>query len=215
MLETVADEQVYGDWTYHAVRPCYMPTVARHWQARTKVVGDCSKGCQFVSWWSPPAPDPMGQQWGPNGNSQTLWMNCQHLDHPSELLVGDFVTFGYDGSEHAACVLEAGNDPLLWSFGHPGSPNTYRLSQDRRPQQYLRNPLPDYRPTPDDRLRARTGWFAWMAWYQGEGDWRHHPARDKRVRPNVPRLIPPAWWKRRAQFLLRRNTGTKLSLANP
>jgi hypothetical protein len=220
MRSTLEDEAEHGTWGYHAVRPCYMPTPARVWQPRTKVKGDCSKGCQFISYWSPPAPDPMGQGWGPFGNSQTLWLRCQHLDSPWQLKVGDFVTFGRDGHDHAACVLEAGVDPLMWGFGHQGAPNTTRLSWDRRAKQYLRNPLPDYVPTPEDRLRARTGWFAWMAWYGtsdsrpfGEGDWRHHKARDPRVRPNVPRVIPAGWWVRRARFLLRRNQANHATAA--
>lgn len=226
MRATLADELEFRDWEYEPVRPCGMPTKTRRWTRKTRVRGDCSKGVQFVCWWTPGVPDPMGSDWGEYGNSYTLWLKLQHLVDASDrydrllLEVGDIVTFGADGQDHAAMVLEKatkanGWDPLVWSFGHPGAPNTYRLSQDPRPQQYLRNPVPKYVPTPADRLRARTGWFAWMAWYEGEGDWKPYGAKSRSVRPSVPRVIPLGWWRRRARFLLRRKSGTPSTAATP
>lgn len=219
MVETIRDELVHRDWIYAPVRPCNMPTAHRVYVPGARVRGDCSKGVQFVAWWSPNAPDPMGMNWGSFGNSQTIWMNCQHLAHPSELRVGDFATMGPDGSDHAVAIIEAGADPLAWSFGHQGAPNSYRLSYDRRPQQWLRFRLPDYVPTKADQLRARTDWFAWMAWYgtaaspNGEGDWLHYRRQDPKVRPNVPKVIPAAWWARRVKFLARRTHGDKATTA--
>lgn len=220
MKATLADEAAHGDWTYLAVRPCGMPTATRKWTAGTAVRGDCSKGVQFLCWWTPGINDPMGEDYGAYGNSQTLWSHLQHLGDKIELLVGDFVTFGVSGEQHAAMVLEAaakanGYDPLLWSFGHPGTPNAYRLSEDRRPQQYLRNPLPTYVPTPLEQARARTGWFAWVAWRLGEGDYKEWGPASQTARPNVPRTIPPSWWTRYAAFLLRRKRGTPSSAATP
>ncbi len=207
---TIRDEAAHFDWTYHAVRPCPVPT---SWHPGQRVWGDCSKGVQFLLRWVGAPFDPMdrangGHPWGQYGNSSTIWMACQHLEHASDLKVGDFVTYGNSGSEHAAMVVEPGSDPVVWSFGHQGSPNYTRLSQDPRPKQFLRNPLPTYVPTPQDRLRARTGWFAWMAWYEGEGDWKGYGPKNPRVRPNVPSVIPPAWWLRRAKFLLARKQGS-------
>lgn len=46
-------------------------------------------------------------------------------------------------------------------------------------------------------LSRRTGYWAWLAWYEGRDDWKPYGPRARRVRPNVPRLIPPAWWARR------------------
>lgn len=203
MHETLADEEAHHDWTYIAVRP--LTTPARPWKAGMKVRGDCSKGVQWLCWWSE-APDPMDNGFAPYGNSQTIWSHLQHLTSPAELEVGDIVTFGKWGSDHAAMVIEAGPDPLLWSFGHEGAPNTYRLSLDRRPAQYLRLPVA-YVPTPADKLRAKTGWFAWVAWKLGEGDWKDYKPATAAVRPNVPKLISPNWWARYAQFLLNRKKG--------
>jgi hypothetical protein len=218
MKATLADEATAHDWTYAAVRPMPMPTTSRAWHAGLRVRGDCSKGVQYLCWWTPGVPDPMRQGWDPYGNSQTLWVRLQHYGDKLELQVGDFVTFGVDGDEHAAMVLEApsaenGFDPLLWSFGHQGAPNSYRLSQDRRPQQYLRNPIPTYVPTPLDKARARSGWFAWVAWRLGEGDYAPYGKASPKARPNVPKRIPLSWWKRYAKFVARRKHANKPTTA--
>lgn len=202
MTATLTDTE---NWLYREVRPLYVPA---SWTKGQHVTADCSKAVQYLSKWAGTL-DPMGLSYGPDGNSQTLWRNLQHLSSSTELLVGDIITFGYDGNEHAAMVMEVGADPLLWSFGHQGAPNTYRLSQDTREHQFLRNPLPVYVRTPDDILRAKTGWFAWMNWLAGSGDWRHKAPSDKTVRPDVPKLIPPSWWVRRVKFLANRNKGNK------
>lgn len=203
MRATIADEADHSTWDYHEVRPMPVPP---SWKPGQHVEGDCSKGCQYLARWAG-APDPMNNGFADWGNSSTIWLNAKHVDTAAELEVGDDVTFGFDGDQHAAKVLEAGSDPLLWSFGHQGAPNTYRLSQDGRPAQFCKQPITGWTPTPEDRLRARTGWFAWVAWRLGEGDWQHKPAADKSVRPNVPALVPLGWWRRYAKFLLRRKKG--------
>lgn len=210
MTATLGDA---ANWTYAEVRPEGMPTKTRAWAKGTKVKADCGKGVQMLAWWVPGCPDPMGNDFGPYGNSQTIWANAQHLDSPAELEVGDNVTFGPDGDQHAAKVKTAGADPELWSFGHQGAPNTYLLSQDGRPAQFCRQPLPEHVPTADDKLRAKTGWFAWMNWRNGTGDWRHKAPKDKTVRPAVPRVIPLSWWRRRAKFILAAKKGNKATTA--
>lgn len=192
-----------ANWTYDATRPLSVPP---SWKPGQKVLADCSKAVQFLCRWAG-APDPMGASYGPYGNSQTLWSHLQSLGSPSDLLVGDIVTFGPDGDDHATMVMVAGSNPTLWSFGHQGAPNTYLLSEDERESQYLRNPLPKYVPTKQDRLRAMTGWFAWVAWRLGEGDWKPYGRTDAAVRPSVPKLIPPTWWVRYARFILNRRKG--------
>lgn len=210
MYDILADEAKNHNWTYYAVRP--MPIPASPYVPGRSIVGDCSKGVQYINHWAGVLNDPMGMGWGPNGNSQTLWTNLQHLDHASQLQVMDIVTFGHNGEEHAASVLEAGLDPLLWSFGHQGAPNSYRLSQDKREKQFLLNPIAVYVPTPQDVLRAKTTWFAWVAWKLGEGDFRHYGPEDKTVRPNVPKKVPAGWWVRYAQFLANRKKANKPTL---
>lgn len=206
MRATLADESKHHTWTYSFTRPLHVPA---SWHVGQHVVGDCSKGVQYLCKWAG-APDPMENGYGEWGNSYTLWIHLRHLDHPSLLLVGDIVTFGHDGEEHAAMVLErstAGN-PLLWSFGHEGAPNTYRLHDDHRPAQYLRLPVPSI-PTKQEELHKKTGWFSWVAWKLGEGDWKGLGKANRKYRPAVPKRIPFSWWRRYVRFLRNRNKGNK------
>jgi hypothetical protein len=43
-------------------------------------------------------------------------------------------------------------------------------------------------------LTKRTGYSAWLAWYLGEGPWKPYGRRNPKVRPNIPKVIPAAWW---------------------
>lgn len=52
-------------------------------------------------------------------------------------------------------------------------------------------------------LLERTGFFAWLAWHDGLGDWAEFGPKDPGVRPNVPANITrdrPGWWVRRVAF---------------
>lgn len=204
MQATVRDEERNWTWTYRAVRPMRVPS---SWQPGQRVIGDCSKGVQYLYRWAG-GPDPMGNNWASWGNSSTLWSNLTHADFPAQLRVGDIITFGPNGDEHAVCVAEPGHDPLLWSFGHQGAPNFYRLSRERRQYQLRFSDLPDdgpsRPPTPQEKLRAKTGWFAWVAWKRGEGDWRKYGKANRKVRPAVPQRIPLGWWRRYVVFLRNR-----------
>lgn len=209
MTATLSEEQTYHDWEYLAVRPRSMPSLTRSLNKGYRKTGDCSKGVQFLCWWVPTCLDPMGRNWDPYGNSQTLCFHLHHVGSPGELWVGDIVTFGSWGDAHAAMVMEKGDDPLLWSFGHQGAPNKYRLSYDRRPKQFLRLPVPATPMTPQEHLRAMTGWFSWVAWRLGEGPWVHYGPHKASVRPNVPKVIPRVWWTQLAVFLANRKKGNK------
>lgn len=206
MHETLADEARHFNWTYAPVRPESVPTLHRAYTDGLRIRADCSKGCEFLDWWAG-SPSCMGTGFTPYGNSQTICFHLHHLNSAADLWVGDIITFGPWGNEHAARVLERGNDPLLWSHGHQGAPNTYRLSYDARQRQFLRAQIAATPATPQDYLRAMTGWFSWMAWYQGEGPWRHYGKANKTVRPNVPKLIPRSWWLARVKFLANRKNG--------
>lgn len=50
-------------------------------------------------------------------------------------------------------------------------------------------------------LRARAGYWAWLAWSLGEKPWQGYRAFTAAVRPHVPKLIPDVWWTRRAAFV--------------
>jgi hypothetical protein len=211
MADTLADEIHHHNWTYEPIRPMNVPSSyvpGRH------VIGDCSKGVQYLCHWAGVS-DPMKMHYGPYGNSQTLAASLQHLDRASDLEIGDIITFGIDGSAHAAMVKERGSDPLLWSFGHQGAPNEYHLSQDRRPHQFLRNPIEAYVPTSADKLRAKTGYWAWLQWRLGEGSWAHYPPASKSVRPHVPHVIPLRWWRRYRKFLANRHMGSPRGTTDP
>ena len=67
-----------------------------------------------------------------------------------------------------------------------------------------RIPVVDPPPTPQDKLRAMTGFYAWVAWRLGEGPFKKYGKRNPKVRPNVPKIISPAWWTRLARFQLNR-----------
>lgn len=177
------------------------------WNPGQKVYGDCSKGAQYQCRWVPGCPDPMGNNFGLYGNSQTIWLTLHHVDTVAELEPGDIVVFGNYGEDHAAMVLEAGPDPLLWSFGHQGAPNTYRLSADKRSKTFCKLPIVPPVPTPVEKLKAATGFYSWVAWKLGEGPWKTHGKANHAVRPHVPKLVPPAWWKAYTKFLLRRKNG--------
>ncbi len=213
MKQTLADEAAHHTWTYAAIRPLPMPH--RPWSAGQKVRGDCSKGVQFLCWWADCPNDPMGMHYGLYGNSSTLALHLHHLERAADLKVGDIVTFGQGGDEHAAMVYEAGTDPLLWSHGHQGAPNTYKLSQDRRIHQLLHNPVPAYVLTSADKLRAMTGFWSWAQWREGTGAWRSYPPLTKIVRPNVPRVIPPLWWTRWRKIAAARNAANAAVSGTP
>lgn len=146
----------------------------------------------------------MRNNWDVIGNSTTLALQLEHLLTPMAMRAGDIVTFGSGGSQHAAMVLEPGIDPMLWSHGHPGAPNTYKLSYDRREHQLLRLPVTERKPPPGSDLRAMTGYWSWLKWSLGEGEWKPYKASDMTVRPRVRRMIPLEWWRRRAAFVLAR-----------
>lgn len=200
MKATVDDA---SHWTYNDGRPCVVEVT---WKKGQHVKSDCSKGVQKICRWAK-APDPMGNGWTDWGNSQTICAHLSHFSDPSQLRVGDPVTFGYNGDEHAAMVYEAGKDPLLWSDGHQGAPNFYRLSEDRRVHQLLMLPIKVQPITPQDKLRARTGYWDWVAWNEGEGDWKHYGRRNPGVRPHVPEKISAAWLKSLKTFEANRTKG--------
>lgn len=45
-------------------------------------------------------------------------------------------------------------------------------------------------------LRAKTGFYSWLAWRLGEQAWKGYGKTNPTVRPNVPRAVPNTWWAR-------------------
>lgn len=61
--------------------------------------------------------------------------------------------------------------------------------------------LPPKPPTAADLLRAKTGYYAWLAWYLGEKPWKKYGPHATKVRPHVPARIPAVWWRREHAFV--------------
>lgn len=217
MALTASDEAKNHRWNYVFSRPTTVPpkpyVIARY------TVGDCSKGCQFVCFWSD-APDPMDNGWSEWGNSTTIYYALDVHITAAELQTGDIILFGYiNGEKHACMVYEVGKDAqttLVWNFGEDGEPVIHPL-QDEIDAHYgmtmtfckLMPDDPAPPPTPQDKLRALTGYYSWAAWYLGEGKTTFKPygPRNKTVRPHVPKIIPPTWWVRLTKQLAGRKKG--------
>lgn len=59
-----------------------------------------------------------------------------------------------------------------------------------------------------DELRKRTGFYSWVAWRLGEGDWKPYGPLNAKVRPAVPANIVlrrPTWFPRLSAFLAARS----------
>jgi GH25 family lysozyme M1 (1,4-beta-N-acetylmuramidase) len=52
------------------------------------------------------------------------------------------------------------------------------------------------------------GYWLWLQWSLGEGHYAQHRPFEPGVRPDVPKTIPKAWWKRRKKFVENRKGGT-------
>lgn len=146
-------------WTYNFVRPLYLPkrrltdaefaSAASLKAALAKLVtryrSDCSFGGKTLFWLAGYVDDPTGENWGPWGNTATTYQHLEKrpgLDNayqPSaadlaKCKVGDIGLVGFNGSLHFWIVMEPGPNPLVWSDGFDGAPNSYRALDDpRRP----------------------------------------------------------------------------------
>lgn len=224
MALTVTDEREDGNATYAAVRPSGVPTTTRRYVRKIKWRADCSSGARDVCWWTPGAPDPFQNNWAPYGNSSTIWLRLDHESDWSKVEVGDFFTFGYRyGEKHVAMVYDTTDpkNPKLWNFGRQGEPIITDVETEIGFHRGMsvtlcKARIVDPPMTPQDKLRTMTGFYAWIAWKgtpesrpAGEGPWRHYKAADKKVRPDVPRVISAIWWVRRRRFLLNRKRPNK------
>lgn len=44
-------------------------------------------------------------------------------------------------------------------------------------------------------LRAKTGYWSWLAWRLGQAAWKGYGSANPTVRPNVIKAVPAAWWR--------------------
>lgn len=224
MDATVADERAHGNWDYVFSRPMPVPPLYSA-GGHQHVNGDCSKGCQYITRWGG-GPDPMHNGWDVWGNSTTIFMQLDHVTL-AEAEPGDIITFGFWAGEHHACMLRRKNGPglydwIVWNFGSDGEPSFRTLQQEIAGHAGMTvtvckldlpvdPPAPPIKLTPEQKLQRKTGWYSWVAWKLGEGQWKHYGKANKRVRPNVPKRIPASWWVRLARFLKNRKTGNPRS----
>jgi len=146
----------YG-WTYNEVRPLYLPkrrltvTELATFAGVKKGLGllvsryrsDCSFGAKTLFWLIGAKDDPTGTNWGPWGNSSSIYAHLpkrfglNNAYHPASAdlarcEVGDILVVGLNGGEHVAVILEKGPNPLVWSDGHNGAPDSYHVLDDAR-----------------------------------------------------------------------------------
>lgn len=213
MKLSVNDQERYRNWNYEAVRPQRIPS---SYQSGQYVEADCSDGCRMIARWAGVKDDPAGNNYDSYGNSSSIWAHLPHIDlHDAQ--PGDMVTFGsYTGEHHVAMFYDLADrhDPIVWNMGTDGQPIFTRLSNEIRYHSgqrvtVCRVKLPPIHLSPQDKLRAMTGFWSWMQWKLGEGHWKKYKPASKKVRPNVPAMPPLKWWKAYGKFLLARKKGNK------
>lgn len=213
MAATAADEAAHANAVYSFWRPMAVPTKTRAYVPGLKWNADCSSGYRDVCWWTPGAPDPFDNGWSSWGNSSTIWMELPHITL-AEAEPGDAVTFGASGDHHVSMLYEKiGSWWDVWNFGRQGQPVivplAYEIADHEGMPVTFCKLMDDPPATPEDKLRAKTGFWAWLAWYLGEGrhGWKPYGARNPDVRPNVPKKISADWWAQEKAFVAARNKG--------
>lgn len=213
IAETCADQAAHQLDTYAAVRP---QTIPSRWTKGQRLVLDCSDYARFICRVSG-IPDPAGNGYAPYGNSSSIYMHSPHIPL-ADGQPADIATFGYStGEKHASILYRFDTATRQWqvgNFGRQGQPVITWLATEIAAHRGMtmtvcRVQVADPPPTHADRLKAMTGFYAWVAWRLGEGRtlWQPYGPRNPHVRPNVPKVIPASWWTRLAQFLANRRKG--------
>jgi hypothetical protein len=114
----------HDDWEYEEVRPLVVAWPG--YLSVKKVIGDCGWFVKCV-FWRAGASDPMDTNYGPDGNSESLWQHARHIEQ-KQIHKGDVVTFGPGGETHAAIIVTVAEDPVCASFGRPGAPELVTVS---------------------------------------------------------------------------------------
>lgn len=214
MSATAHSQEAKGNWTYLAVRPQNVKYTATQ-LVNDHIYADCSDGCRALSYAAGIKDDPAGGDYQPWGNSSSIFMHLRHIPM-SEVQPGDVFTFGFYAGEHHAAMAYAKDEKgawTVWNHGAPGQPVLGSLADEIAGHAGMtvtacRQNITDPPPSPQDELRAETGWWAWVAWRLGEGPWKTYGKANPSVRPNVPKVIPLSWWKQLAAFLLARKKPT-------
>lgn len=214
MRRTTDDQARSGNWRYAAIRPQVIPAV--YSGAGVHVYADCSDGARMLAKWAGVKDDPAGNGYASWGNSSSIWAHLHHVPL-IDAQPGDIGTFGkWSGEEHALMFWQKyGTGPydwFVWNHGRPGQPARKTLMEEIAGHSGMtlsvcRLNVADPPPTPEDKLRAKTGFYAWVAWRLSEGPWRKYKRCDPRVRPDVPRVIYAKWWLAYASFLRNRRHG--------
>lgn len=214
MEQSVADQSKHGNWRYVFARPQEIISI---YNSLLIVEADCGDGCRDLCHIAGVPDDPAGTHYADYGNTSSIWMHLHHAPL-SEMEIGDIFTFGrYAGEDHACMAYNVDDkvNPQVWNMGKQGQPVFTTLQTERNAHVGMTVTLcklnlpPDPPPTPQELLQAKTGFYSWAAWRLGEGPWKHYGALNATVRPNVPKVISPAWWTRYTQFLLARKKGNK------
>lgn len=216
MERTVDDETVHGNWHYLAIRPQVIPV--SYGGPSVEQECDCSDGCRCLCRWAGVKDDPAGNGYASYGNSTSIYYHL-HTIPLASAQPGDICTFGFVQGEHHALMLwekygTGDYDWYVWNMGTQGQPVKHRLVDEISYHSGMTVTckglnVADPPPTPQEKLQAETGFFSWMSWLLGENAWKKYGQKNATVRPNVPKVIPPSWWKHRVQFLLaRKNANT-------
>lgn len=216
MRLTVDDQARRGTWRYRAVRP---QEIIATYSSGQIVEVDCSDYCRTIARLAGVPDDPAGTAWAPYGNSSSIWAHLHTALPITAAEVGDMFVFGFSTGElHACMVYDVTNphDPVVANMGTSGQPVFRKLSQEIAGHPgaavtlcKIRLPAAPVVPPAVAKLRAETGFYAWLAWQLGEQDWKHYGPENRSVRPKVARVVSPAWWARRARYLANRKKPNK------
>lgn len=217
MQETVASQARIHNWHYAAVRPQSVRYSATE-LVQEQIYADCSDGVRALAYAAGVKDDPAGNGYASYGNSSSIWAHCHHITI-NELEPGDMATFGYSTGEHHAWMAHHYDKNLGWvgwNHGGPGQPIFSPLANEEAFHRgmtvtFCKLGVIDPPDSPEDKLREMTGFYSWVAWKLGEGPWKKYGKANPKVRPSVPTVIPPSWWKRLIVFLAARKKGNEAS----
>lgn len=97
------------------------------------IMADCSEMVTLLCRWAG-LHDPNGLAYAHAGYTGTMLAHLPHYTNARQARVGALAVFGPGTGDHVAMVLEADyahGDPLLFSHGFEGGPETVRLSTER------------------------------------------------------------------------------------